>query len=319
MGALGAIRGNGDLDLALTIRTFAIAEERIHLWVGGGVVWDSDPAAEIEESWTKAGRCSRDRRPDRGGGPALDGVTLLAVAVNGRGVVDPAEPVLRADDEALLRGRARSRRSASTTARPFRLPSTSNGLQGRPRAIGLPAVNRLELESSHGQALDAAGDARRRAPALSGRPARPADALAASSASSPTTTTTLRERGQRLISLRGIRGATSRGCCPGVKSTSYAVNMAAEAEAGAAAPTTPSSSTQPGSCWRARRRTSGGARGRTLFTPSLELGILAGVTRAAVIELAARAPGYAVEEGAYALERAGRRPTRPSRPRPCAR
>jgi para-aminobenzoate synthetase component 1 len=54
MGALGVVRGNGDLELALTIRTFAIAEGRIHLWVGGGVVWDSDPAAEVEESWTKA-------------------------------------------------------------------------------------------------------------------------------------------------------------------------------------------------------------------------------------------------------------------------
>jgi para-aminobenzoate synthetase component I len=54
MGALGRVYGNGDLDLALTIRTFAVAEGRIHLWVGGGVVWDSDPAGEVEESWTKA-------------------------------------------------------------------------------------------------------------------------------------------------------------------------------------------------------------------------------------------------------------------------
>jgi para-aminobenzoate synthetase component 1 len=54
MGALGRVHGNGDLDLALTIRTFAVAEGRIHLWVGGGVVWDSDPAAEIAESWVKA-------------------------------------------------------------------------------------------------------------------------------------------------------------------------------------------------------------------------------------------------------------------------
>ena len=54
MGALGRIHGNGDLDLALTIRTFAVAEGRIHLWVGGGVVWDSDPQAEIDESWVKA-------------------------------------------------------------------------------------------------------------------------------------------------------------------------------------------------------------------------------------------------------------------------
>ena len=54
MGALGRVYGNGDLDLALTIRTFAIAEGRIHLWVGGGVVWDSIPADEVIESWTKA-------------------------------------------------------------------------------------------------------------------------------------------------------------------------------------------------------------------------------------------------------------------------
>ena len=54
MGALGRVRGNGDLDLALTIRTFAIAEGRLHLWVGGGIVWDSDPYAEVEESLVKA-------------------------------------------------------------------------------------------------------------------------------------------------------------------------------------------------------------------------------------------------------------------------
>jgi len=54
MGAVGRVYGNGDLDLALTIRTFAIADGSIHLWVGGGIVWDSDPAAEVEESWTKA-------------------------------------------------------------------------------------------------------------------------------------------------------------------------------------------------------------------------------------------------------------------------
>ena len=54
MGAIGRVHGNGDLELALTIRTFAIADGRIHLWVGGGVVWDSDPDAEVEESLTKA-------------------------------------------------------------------------------------------------------------------------------------------------------------------------------------------------------------------------------------------------------------------------
>jgi para-aminobenzoate synthetase component 1 len=54
MGALGVVRPDGDLELALTIRTLAVADGRIHLWVGGGIVWDSEPEAEIEESWVKA-------------------------------------------------------------------------------------------------------------------------------------------------------------------------------------------------------------------------------------------------------------------------
>ena len=54
MGAIGTVYGNGDFDLTLTIRTFAVADGMLHLWVGGGVVWDSDPATEVEESWTKA-------------------------------------------------------------------------------------------------------------------------------------------------------------------------------------------------------------------------------------------------------------------------
>ena len=54
MGALGRVHGNGDLELALTIRTFAVAEGCIHLWVGGGIVWDSDPQEEVAESLVKA-------------------------------------------------------------------------------------------------------------------------------------------------------------------------------------------------------------------------------------------------------------------------
>jgi para-aminobenzoate synthetase component 1 len=54
MGALGTVGPDGDFELALTIRTLAVAEGRAHLWVGGGIVWDSEPEAEIEESWVKA-------------------------------------------------------------------------------------------------------------------------------------------------------------------------------------------------------------------------------------------------------------------------
>ncbi len=54
MGALGTVWPDGDFELALTIRTFAMVDGRIHLWVGGGIVWDSEPLAEVEESWVKA-------------------------------------------------------------------------------------------------------------------------------------------------------------------------------------------------------------------------------------------------------------------------
>jgi para-aminobenzoate synthetase component I len=54
MGALGVVYPSGDLDLGLTIRTLAVAAGELHLWVGGGIVWDSDPAAEVEESLVKA-------------------------------------------------------------------------------------------------------------------------------------------------------------------------------------------------------------------------------------------------------------------------
>jgi len=71
MGALGRIWPNGDMELALTIRTFAIADERIHLWVGGGIVWDSDAEAEVEESWVKA-RPLLDALADGGRGDLAD-------------------------------------------------------------------------------------------------------------------------------------------------------------------------------------------------------------------------------------------------------
>src|SRR5919201_602706 len=34
MGALGVVQPNGDFELALTIRTFAVVDGAIHLWVG---------------------------------------------------------------------------------------------------------------------------------------------------------------------------------------------------------------------------------------------------------------------------------------------
>ena len=54
MGALGWVTPEGGVDLGLTIRTFAVADGRIHLWTGGGVTWGSDPDAEVAEAEAKA-------------------------------------------------------------------------------------------------------------------------------------------------------------------------------------------------------------------------------------------------------------------------
>ncbi|GAB3839944.1 chorismate-binding protein [Dactylosporangium cerinum] len=57
MGAAGWIGHGPDgrlhIDLGLTIRTVAVADGRAHVWAGGGIVWDSDPAAEVAEAAAK--------------------------------------------------------------------------------------------------------------------------------------------------------------------------------------------------------------------------------------------------------------------------
>lgn len=77
MGAIGRVHPNGDLDLGLTIRTLAIAAGEIHLWVGGGIVWDSDADAEVEESLVKARPLLR-RLSAGAGDPREGGVRIAA-------------------------------------------------------------------------------------------------------------------------------------------------------------------------------------------------------------------------------------------------
>ncbi len=227
-------------------------------------------------------------------------MTLLTVAVGGRGLVDPSEPVLRADDEALLRGRAAFETVRVYGGVPFRLAAHLDRLAGSAESMGLPAVNVQELAELAAQAIGASPvpEAVLRLFWTPGNGEGAPTSLALVS-ELPAHYDALRERGQRLIALRGIR-AEEPWLLPGVKSTSYAVNMAAEGEAkrrGAddavfvdreevvlEGPTT-------NIWWR---------RDRTLYTPALELGILAGVTRAAVLDLAGGL-GYGVVEGAFPL------------------
>ncbi len=53
-GAVGYISFTGEVDLSIAIRTFLIKDERAYFQVGGGIVADSEPEAEYEETLTKA-------------------------------------------------------------------------------------------------------------------------------------------------------------------------------------------------------------------------------------------------------------------------
>ncbi len=53
-GAIGWLGADGWMDTSITIRTFAIRNGKVAFQAGGGIVADSDPAAEYEETLDKA-------------------------------------------------------------------------------------------------------------------------------------------------------------------------------------------------------------------------------------------------------------------------
>ncbi len=52
-GSIGYIGFDGDMDLNIVIRTILIKEDRAYYQVGGGIVWDSVPEKEYEETMAK--------------------------------------------------------------------------------------------------------------------------------------------------------------------------------------------------------------------------------------------------------------------------
>ncbi|RBO99669.1 anthranilate synthase component I [Rossellomorea aquimaris] len=53
-GAVGYIGVNGNLDFALAIRTMVLKDQTAYVQAGAGIVYDSDPAGEYEETMNKA-------------------------------------------------------------------------------------------------------------------------------------------------------------------------------------------------------------------------------------------------------------------------
>lgn len=227
----------------------------------------------------------------------------LALAVLGRGLVDPSTPTVRVDDEAVTRGRAAFETLRVYDGRPFRLEQHLERLARSAEVLGIPRPDLGELRELAALALEEAGvgDAVLRFYWTPGPPGGVPAGFALVGAI-PAWIEETRLRGQRVVALEFPRRAVD-WLLPGVKSTSYATHIAAEAEARRlgvddAILVDPDGIVLEGPVtnvwWR---------EGPTaLLTPALELGILAGETRAALLE-GAGAAGYTVETGAYPLAR----------------
>ena len=233
---------------------------------------------------------------------------LLALATSGLGVVDPATPVIHADNGALLRGRAAFETMRVYSGTPFRYDDHVERLTMSASRIGLPPVNSAEIEALVAQALAAAaeGDAVLRVYWTPGREHDSSPQALVLVSALPGHLDATRQRGLNLISLSlGFdtdQRLTSPWTLAGVKSTSYAVNMAAQAEAQRRGADDAILLDRGGQVLECPVSNVWWLYGTTLETPSLELGILAGVTRAEVAELAGDL-GLEVVEGTWKIDR----------------
>ena len=226
-------------------------------------------------------------------------MTLVALAVLGSGVVPPETPVLHADDEGVLRGRSVFETLRVYGGMPFMLAAHLDRLATSAARLRLAAPLRDEFEQAVFDAI-AAGDELDVSVRLlwsAGREGGGPPAGLVLVSTLPPDLDELRAHGLRVAVVRWAAGALA-----GVKSTSYAANMAAQAEAAERGADDALLVAPDGTVLEASTSNAWFREGTRLLTPSLALPLLAGVTRAAVGRLAPQA-GYEVEEGSYALER----------------
>jgi branched-subunit amino acid aminotransferase/4-amino-4-deoxychorismate lyase len=226
-------------------------------------------------------------------------VTLLALNRLGHGNLPPDTPVLHADDEGFLRGRAVFETTRVYGGAPFKLDAHLARLGRSAERVGLPAPDVEGLAGAAAAALEAAGepDVTLRLLWTSGREGRGEPTGLALVSSLPPGLDELRMRGLRLATVPWHPGALA-----GAKSTSYAENMAAVDEAVRKGGDDALLVGADGTVLEAPTSNVWFREDDRLLTPSLALPLLAGVTRATLLELAPEA-GYEVEEGTFELER----------------
>ena len=225
----------------------------------------------------------------------------VAAAVAGEGLVDPARPLVAADDEGFARGRAAFETLRVYDGIPFRLTEHLDRLAASARMLDLPEPDPAALRRAAEEALTEAGleSAVLRLYWTPGPDGNPSGIALVSEI--PAWIERARADGQRLVSLAYPRRAAP-WLLPGTKSVSYATHIAAEAEAKRRGADDALLVDLDGTVLEGPVTNVWWREGQTLHTPSLELGILAGETRAALLGLAG-SEGYGVEEGAYPLQR----------------
>ena len=216
-------------------------------------------------------------------------MSLLALAVAGRGIVDPAEPVFFADDEAVVRGTAAFETIRVRRGRAVLLDEHVDRLERSSLSLRLPAPEGARELAA--QAVEAAGTAEA---AL--RLFRTSTTLVATVAALPPGLDGLRSRGLVLVTIR----VAAHGLLTGIKSTSYGANMAAVAEAERVGADDALFVGEDEIVLEATTSNVWWRDGDVLTTPAVSAGVLPGVTRGAVTTLA-RGAGYRVREGAFTL------------------
>ena len=227
----------------------------------------------------------------------------LAVAVHGRGVVDPEAPLIHADDPGLLRGLAAFETLRVYEGRAFALDEHLARLSRSCQRMGLAMPPAPELAALARQAIEAsaARDCSLRF-VITGGPTGAGPVAMVLIGAIPGNLDDIRAKGVEVVCLQLGTDPRVRIDAPwlldGVKSTSYAVNMAARDEAVRRGADDAVFLAADGIVLEGPTTNIWWLRDETLYTPSLDLGILAGVTRAWVIRLADDL-GIEVEDGWY--------------------
>ena len=218
-------------------------------------------------------------------------MSLLVVAVEGRGLVDPAKPVFRADDEALLRGAVAFETVRVYGGVPFLLDRHVERFRFSIDALALPPADGVE---------ELAGLVARAAPddhVL--RLYRTDQVLVATAAALPAGLEELRALGIRLAA---IDVGAPAPLLAGAKTTSYGEALAARREAERAG-ADEALLVADGLVLEAATANVWWRRGEEIFTPATRAGVLPGVTRGLVLELAeARQGAFELQELAAADE-----------------